>query len=121
LYKGFSRLQMPGEEKNLQKNQTYGGLSESDGRSMLVEMDYFVQERTRSVMTSMRTWMNGVAGTEAARLWSRLLADESGQDLIEYALVMVFIAFGSVATMMGLATNLGTFFAGLGATLTSAV
>ena len=72
-------------------------------------------------MTSMTTWMNGIAGTEAARVWSHLLADESGQDLIEYGLIVAFIALGSVATMKGIATSLGTFFGSLGTTLTSSV
>ncbi|WP_263375601.1 Flp family type IVb pilin [Granulicella aggregans] len=54
-------------------------------------------------------------------MWSRFLADESGQDLIEYALVVAFIALGSVATMKGLASSLGSFFGSLGTTLTSSV
>jgi pilus assembly protein Flp/PilA len=68
----------------------------------------------------MATWWNDIAGS-AAETWSRLLAEESGQDLIEYALVVAFIALGSVATMKGLATSLGTFFGSLGTTLTSSV
>jgi pilus assembly protein Flp/PilA len=72
-------------------------------------------------MASMATWMNGVAGSKAARVWSQLLADESGQDLIEYGLIVAFIALGSVATMKGVATSLGTFFGSLGTTLTSSV
>lgn len=51
----------------------------------------------------------------------RLLRDEAGQDLIEYALVFTFLALGSVATMKGVATSLGSFFGTLGTTLTSAV
>lgn len=69
----------------------------------------------------MTSWMNGVAGPEATRIWAGLLAEESGQDLIEYALVVAFIALGSVATMKGLATSLGSFFGSLGTTLTSSV
>lgn len=49
------------------------------------------------------------------------LADENGQDLIEYGLIVAFIALGSIATMKGIAANLGTFFGGLGNVLTSAV
>jgi len=69
----------------------------------------------------MTTWKNGVAEPEALKAWSRFLSDESGQDLIEYALVVAFIALGSVATMKGLATSLGSFFGSLGTTLTSSV
>jgi pilus assembly protein Flp/PilA len=67
------------------------------------------------------TCKNGVARPEALEAWSRFLSDESGQDLIEYALVVAFIALGSVATMQGLATSLGSFFGSLGTTLTSSV
>ena len=46
--------------------------------------------------------------------------DESGQDLIEYALVAALIAFGSVATMQTLATNLNTAYSNIGSRLVSA-
>ncbi len=72
-------------------------------------------------MTSMTPCKNGVAKPQTLRMWSRFLADESGQDLIEYALVVAFIALGSVATMKGLASSLGSFFGSLGTTLTSSV
>jgi pilus assembly protein Flp/PilA len=49
-----------------------------------------------------------------------LHADESGQDLIEYALVAALIAFGSVATMNTLATNLASAYSKLGSKMTSA-
>jgi len=45
--------------------------------------------------------------------------DESGQDLIEYALVAALIAFGSVATMSALATNISTAFSKIGSKLNS--
>ena len=51
----------------------------------------------------------------------RFMGDESGQDLIEYALVAAFLGLGTVATMKGLATSLGTLFGSVGTTLTSAV
>ena len=47
--------------------------------------------------------------------------DESGQDLIEYALVAALIAFGSVATMQTLATNINTAYSKIGSKLESAV
>jgi pilus assembly protein Flp/PilA len=38
------------------------------------------------------------------------LKDESGQDLIEYALVAGLIALGAVAAMTGLSGKIGTAF-----------
>ena len=46
--------------------------------------------------------------------------DESGQDLIEYALVAALIAFGAVSTMNALATNINTAFSKIGSKLVSA-
>jgi len=40
----------------------------------------------------------------------RLCQDESGQDLIEYALIAALIALASVATMQTLATAIGNVF-----------
>jgi pilus assembly protein Flp/PilA len=45
--------------------------------------------------------------------------DESGQDLIEYALVAALIAFGSVATMTTLAGNISSAFSKIGSKLIS--
>lgn len=59
--------------------------------------------------------------SEAGSLFARLLAEDSGQDLIEYGLIVAFLGLGSVAVMKGLATTLGTFFGSLGNTLTSSV
>jgi pilus assembly protein Flp/PilA len=50
----------------------------------------------------------------------RFIRDESGQDLIEYALLAALIGLGAVAAMSGLATNIATSFNTLGSTLTSA-
>jgi pilus assembly protein Flp/PilA len=36
--------------------------------------------------------------------------DTEGQDLVEYALVVALIAFGAVAAMQGLATEINTAF-----------
>ncbi len=46
--------------------------------------------------------------------------DESGQDLIEYALVAALIAFGAVGTMTTLAGKINTAFSIIGSKLTSA-
>jgi len=47
--------------------------------------------------------------------------DESGQDLIEYALVAALIAFGAVAAMNTLATNINNAFSTIGSQLTDAM
>ena len=52
---------------------------------------------------------------------SNVLNDESGQDLIEYALIAALIALGSVAAMNTLATTIGTAFGTVGSKLTSNV
>lgn len=49
-----------------------------------------------------------------------LLQDESGQDLIEYALVAGLIGLGAVTAMSGLATKIGTSFTNIGTALTTA-
>jgi pilus assembly protein Flp/PilA len=55
------------------------------------------------------------------RLFSNLLHDESGQDLIEYALVAALIALGATASMKVLATTIGSALSGIGTRLTGAV
>ena len=40
----------------------------------------------------------------------KLMRDESGQDLIEYALVAALISLGAVIAMKGLATGINTAF-----------
>jgi pilus assembly protein Flp/PilA len=49
------------------------------------------------------------------------MADESGQDLIEYALVAALVGLGSVASMRGLANSISTTFTGVGNALSNAV
>jgi len=50
-----------------------------------------------------------------------LLKDDSGQDLIEYALVAALVGLGAVAAMNGLANSIGNTFNGVGTSLTNAV
>jgi pilus assembly protein Flp/PilA len=52
---------------------------------------------------------------------SRLLRDESGQDLIEYALVAAIIGLAAVAAMSTLASNISNAFSAVGSKLSSAV
>jgi pilus assembly protein Flp/PilA len=51
----------------------------------------------------------------------KLVQDESGQDLIEYALVAALIALGAVTSMRTLATTIGTALSNVGTRLTTAV
>ena len=50
-----------------------------------------------------------------------LLKNEEGQDLVEYALVVALVAFGAVAAMKLLGTEISTVFSDITSTLTSAV
>jgi len=50
-----------------------------------------------------------------------LVQDESGQDLIEYALVAALIALGSVVAMGSLSTSISTAFSSIGTNLTNNV
>jgi pilus assembly protein Flp/PilA len=55
------------------------------------------------------------------RAFWKLWHDESGQDLIEYALVAGLIALGATASMKVLATTIGSALSGIGSRLTSSV
>jgi Flp pilus assembly pilin Flp len=46
-----------------------------------------------------------------------LVRDESGQDLVEYALVVSLIALGATASMTALATSFSTAFSKVGSKL----
>ena len=50
----------------------------------------------------------------------RLLRDESGQDLIEYAIVAGLIGLGAVLSMSNLTTKIRSAFNSVGSQLTSA-
>jgi pilus assembly protein Flp/PilA len=47
--------------------------------------------------------------------------DQSGQDLIEYALVAALIAFGAVTAMGALANSINSAFSAIGSELQSAL
>lgn len=55
------------------------------------------------------------------QLFTNLMVEESGQDLIEYALVAALVGLGAVAAMRGLANNIGNTFNSVGNSLTNAV
>jgi pilus assembly protein Flp/PilA len=52
---------------------------------------------------------------------SNLASDESGQDLIEYALVACLIALAAVATMTTLGTTIAGVFTTIGTRITAAI
>lgn len=54
-------------------------------------------------------------------LLKNFICDETGQDLIEYALVAGLIGIGAVTAMSGLATKISSTFTSIGTTLSSAV
>lgn len=49
------------------------------------------------------------------------LTDESGQDLIEYALVAGLLALAAVVAMRGLSNTIGNAFNAVGSTLTNSI
>jgi pilus assembly protein Flp/PilA len=50
----------------------------------------------------------------AAEAIRRFLNEETGQDLVEYALVVALIALGATASMSSLATSFSTAFSSIG-------
>lgn len=52
---------------------------------------------------------------------TNLVKDESGQDLIEYALVAALIALGAISAMKSLATGISSAFSTVSSDLSSAV
>ena len=50
-----------------------------------------------------------------------MLKDEKGQDLIEYALLVAFVAFAATVGMQSLATNINLAFTDIGTALVGAI
>lgn len=55
------------------------------------------------------------------RVFRNLLREESGQDLIEYALVAAVLALAAVAGMTTLASNISNAFSAVGSKLSSSI
>ena len=55
------------------------------------------------------------------RSLTRLHKDESGQGLVEYALILALVAFAAVVAMQTLAVDINGAFTGIGALLTQYV
>lgn len=64
---------------------------------------------------------NTTVTNKLAALVSGLMREESGQDLIEYALVAAIIALGATAAMTSLASSITGAFSKIGTSLSSAV
>jgi len=56
---------------------------------------------------------------ELRHVINRLLRNERGQDLIEYALVVALIAFAAAAGMSSVASQINTAFSNIGTKLTT--
>ena len=53
------------------------------------------------------------------QLLKNLMTEESGQDLIEYALVAALVGLGAITAMKGLSNSIGNAFNTVGTQLTS--
>lgn len=55
------------------------------------------------------------------RILDTLRSDDSGQNLVEYGLVVGLVGLAALTAMTGLGTKLGAAFSSIGSQLTSAV
>jgi pilus assembly protein Flp/PilA len=55
------------------------------------------------------------------QLINNLISDESGQDLIEYALVAALVGLGAVASMKSIASSINSAFNSISSNLNNAV
>ena len=69
-----------------------------------------MRDTTLKLYVKLQTLRNGLR---------RMVADEKGQDLIEYALVVALIAFAAAAGMTTVATKINTAFTNIGTKLTT--
>ncbi len=69
-----------------------------------------MRDLTLKLYVKTQDWKNSVR---------RMLAEESGQDLIEYALVVALIAFAAAAGMTTVATKINAAFTNIGTKLTT--
>ena len=54
-------------------------------------------------------------------LMNNLISDESGQDLIEYALVAALVGLGAVASMKSIASSINSAFNSISTSLTQSI
>ena len=55
------------------------------------------------------------------QIFSNLAKEDSGQDLIEYALVAALVGLGAVTAMKGLSNTIGNTFNSIGTQLSNSV
>jgi pilus assembly protein Flp/PilA len=66
------------------------------------------------MMINLKLWIN------CKNILSGLISDESGQDLIEYALVAAIIALGATASLKTVTTAITGVFKNIASSITSA-
>ena len=57
----------------------------------------------------------------AGRILRNVWLDESGQDLVEYGLIVGLMALGAIVSLKSVASNVGVVFSAVGSTLTTAL
>jgi Flp pilus assembly pilin Flp len=57
--------------------------------------------------------------TDMSRLLARFLTDDSGQDLVEYALLAAFISLTSTAFISAVGTQVNEWYEGYGVTIST--
>jgi pilus assembly protein Flp/PilA len=77
-------------------------------------MDWSLDIKRRTMMINLKLWIS------LRQILSGLINDESGQDLIEYALVAAIIALGATAAMTTVSKDITAVFTKIGTSLASA-
>jgi pilus assembly protein Flp/PilA len=82
--------------------------------TLTIFIEWFLDIKRRTMMNSLKP------GIKLRRILSALISDESGQDLIEYALVAAIIALGATATLGKVSTAISGVFTKIASSITSA-
>jgi Flp pilus assembly pilin Flp len=65
-------------------------------------------------------WYPPKGGTKMLELMNKFIRDEEGQDLVEYALLLVFLALAAIAVLPTLGKAVNNVFSQSASSLTSA-
>lgn len=65
---------------------------------------------TKAPRASFRAWLTARKDAHAMRVWLRLMGDDRGQDLIEYALLGALVSVSSILALTVLGVAVGNFF-----------
>ena len=79
------------------------------------------EARTQKDMTRRKITSGQQCWEDPRHILTDFMKDESGQDLIEYALVACIIALGAVATMNSFVGTISTVLGSIGTKLTNAI